>query len=196
MSTHTTTAELAHRSRTSELGFWLYIMSDMMLFAAFFATYLILKPNTNGGVSAKDIMNPSFALVETLILLLSSVLCGLAYIAVSHKRWREARIWLGGTILCGIAFLSMEIHELGTLFIEGHRWASSGFLSGFFSLVMLHGMHIFFGIIWAIALGGALSRPKPSPHTHRRFTLFAIFWHFLDIVWIFIFTIVYLMGVL
>ncbi len=191
MSTH----ELAHRNQTSQLGFWLYLMTDLMLFAAFFATYMVLRHGVNGGVGIDDIVQPNFVLVQTLLLLTSSFTCGLAYYAVRTKQKTRALWYLGATILLGLAFLSMEFYEFRNLVLEGHSWQASAFLSGFFGLVGLHGMHIFSGILWAIMVGDYVSKNGTTAHALRKFGMFAVFWHFLDLVWIFIFSIVYMIGV-
>lgn len=188
-------AELHHRNETAQLGFWIYLMTDLMLFSAFFATYMVLRHGVNGGVGIADIVQPGYALVQTLLLLVSSFTCGMAYLYVRGKNIKRAAYYLGATIVLGLGFLSMELYEFSTLVGEGHSWVSSAFLSGFFGLVGLHGLHILTGIIWAITLGGYLSRPHVHQHAVRKFGMFAVFWHFLDIVWIFIFSIVYMMGV-
>lgn len=190
-----TIAELRHKADKAQFGFWLYILTDIMLFASFFATYVILRGGTNGGPTSKELFDPSYALVETIILLISSLTCGLSYIAARQGNVRQALILLGSTIVLGTAFLVLELHEFGGFISQGHSWTESAFLSGFFALVGLHGLHIFTGLVWAIGLGGYLQTRGAGPNALRRYGLFTIFWHFLDIVWIFIFTIVYLMGV-
>lgn len=187
--------ELHHRKDVTQLGFWIFLMTDLMMFAAFFATYMVLRHGVNGGPGPADIVEPNFVLVQTVILLASSFTCGLAYVALRAKKSKQAITYLSVTIILGLAFLGMEIHEFGNLILNGHSWASSAFLSGFFGLVGLHGLHIFTGLIWAIILGDYISKKGSTEHLLRKFGLFAIFWHFLDIVWIFIFSIVYMMGV-
>lgn len=187
--------ELRHRNDVAQLGFWIYLMTDLMLFAAFFATFMVLKHGVNGGPGPADIVVPGFVLVQTIILLASSFTCGLAYISLRAKKSKHALNYLGMTIILGLAFLGMEIYEFGNLFLEGHSWTASAFLSGFFGLVGLHGLHIFTGLIWAIMLGDYISKKGSTEHALRKFGLFAVFWHFLDLVWIFIFSIVYMMGV-
>lgn len=187
--------EQQEKDSKARLGFWLYLMTDMMLFASLFATYMILRNSTNGGVGSGDIFSLGFVLVETIILLTSSYTCGLAFLAIKNGRKQEFIGYLGATILLGLAFLGMELHEFGQLVAEGHSWQASAFLTGFFTLVGTHGLHITVGLLWASVLIWAFHRQGTNPDLVRKFGLFAIFWHFLDVVWIFIFTIVYVLGV-
>ena len=178
----------------SVFGFWVYIMTDCVLFATLFATYAVLQHNTAGGPDAKELFSMPFVLVETLILLTSSLTAGLLLLAVRSKQKTQAIIWLAITFLLGAAFLGMELYEFNKLINEGHSWRASAFLSAFFTLVGTHGLHIFTGLMWMIVLGFQLIKKGFSHGTVKRLTLFSMFWHFLDIVWIFIFTIVYLLG--
>lgn len=187
--------ELAEKRDKVQLGFWLYLMTDCMLFTSLFATFMILRHSTNGGPGGSEIFSIGFVLIETLILLTSSYMCGLANLAIHSNRIKEFAIYLGATIALGIAFLAMELTEFGHLIAEGHGWQSSAFLSAFFTLVGVHGLHITVGLLWALVLIWALYRQGRHEDILRKFSLFAVFWHFLDIVWIFIFTIVYVMGV-
>ena len=189
-------AHLREKADKASLGFWLYLMTDIMVFASLFATYVILRHGTNGGPSSQDIFNLEFVMVETFLLLVSSFTCGLAYLAIKAGEKRNALTLLGATITLGIGFITMELYEFGELIRAGHGPAHSAFLSAFFTLVGTHGLHILIGIIWAIALGDYISKHGVTPHSIRKFSLFAVFWHFLDLVWIFIFTIVYLLGVI
>lgn len=188
-------AELTHKQEKHQLGFWAYIMTDCMLFASLFATYMILRNATNGGPGGSELFNLGFVLVETLILLTSSYLCGLANLALHHGRRKEFIVYLGATILLGVSFLALELHEFGQLVAEGHGPQASAFLSAFFTLVGTHGVHIAIGLVWALVLIWAFYRQGRNVDLKRKFGLFSIYWHFLDVVWIFIFTIVYAMGV-
>lgn len=190
--------EIEHREKSSkaQLGFWLYLMTDAMLFATLFATYMILRHNVNGGPGTHELFSLTFVLAETFLLLTSSYTVGVAYLALKHKRIRAFVGYFIATILLGIGFLVMELGEFRTLILEGHTWQSSAFLSAFFTLVGTHGLHIAIGLIWAIVLGWAIYRQGINHDTARKFGLFALFWHFLDVVWIFIFTIVYVLGVI
>jgi cytochrome o ubiquinol oxidase subunit 3 len=180
---------------SAKLGFWLYLMTDVMLFSSLFATYMILRHSTNGTVSSKDIFDLNFVLVETGILLLSSITCGMGHLALRHKRLSHFWALLLATLLLGITFLTMELAEFSKLASEGHSWAASAFLTGFFTLVGTHGLHIFVGLLWGGALAWTIRQRGVTPALTRKFGLFSLFWHFLDIIWIFIFTIVYVFGV-
>lgn len=177
------------------LGFWIYLMTDVVLFASLFATYIVLRPATNGGPSGSDIFDLPFVLVETLILLTSSFASGLMALAARRQNTAWTFIWLGLTMVLGAVFLVMEVMEFSKLASEGYGWWHSAFLSAFFTLVGTHGLHIFFGLVWAAVLYLQVAKKKITPHVLRRLSLFGMFWHFLDVIWIFIFTIVYLMGV-
>lgn len=176
----------------AELGFWLYLLTDIILFASLFATYMILRPNTNGGPTSADILEPSYALLLTVILLISSFTAGIATLALRYKRLRLAVSSLLATILLGAAFLVLELAEFSTLVRDGHAWTESAFLSAFFVLVGTHGLHILVGFIWGSVLVGYVVRQQSTADSVRKMTLFSLFWHFLDLVWIFLFTIVYL----
>jgi cytochrome o ubiquinol oxidase subunit 3 len=186
---------LKKRVATTQLGFWIYLMTDLMLFSAFFATYMVLRHGVNGGVGPADIVMPEYALTQTLLLLASSFTCGLAYTALRHHHKNQALSFLGATIVLGLAFLAMEVYEFSSLYYESHSWMSSAFLSGFFGLVGLHGLHILSGLVWALFIGDYISKKGTTEHSLRKFGMFTAFWHFLDIIWIFVFSIVYMMGV-
>lgn len=175
-------------------GFWVYIMTDCILFATLFASFMVLRSNTYGGEPGKELFSMPFVLTETLFLLTSSFTCGLAMLAAHHRKKQHVITWLGITFLLGLAFLGMEIHEFSNLYNEGNGWQRSGFLSAFFTLVGTHGLHITAGLTWMTMLVLALKRYGLTRTITRRLTLFSLFWHFLDIVWIFIFTIVYMIG--
>lgn len=186
-------AELDASNKTI-FGFWVYLMTDCVLFASLFATFAVLHNNTYGGPSGKELFNLNFVLAETLILLISSFTCGLAILA-SQKNKRQAVIsWLAVTFLLGVAFLSMELTEFHKLYAEGNSWQRSGFLSAFFTLVGTHGAHILTGLIWMGAMIAQVWRFGIVPGVKKRLMLLSLFWHFLDLVWIFIFTVVYLYG--
>lgn len=187
-------AEQNRRDRTSVLGFWVYIMTDCVLFASLFATYAVLHNNANGGESAHHLFNLSGVLAETLILLCSSFACGLALLAAKIGDKRMVLAWLTVTALLGLCFLGIELSEFHHLAQEGNSWRRSGFLSAFFTLVGTHGLHITAGLFWLATLGWRIGRIGLDRISLRRLTLFSMFWHFLDLVWIFIFTIVYLTG--
>ena len=176
------------------LGFWVYLMTDIVLFGSLFATYVVLRNNTYGGPGGSEIFEMPAILVETLVLLTSSFTCGLAMLAVRRKHLPWSLFWFGFTFLLGIIFLVLELAEFSHLIAEGYSWQRSGFLSAFFTLVATHGLHIAIGLLWLLVMGWQIVRHGFTNGVVRRLTLFSIFWHFLDIIWIFIFTVVYLIG--
>lgn len=180
----------------AEFGFWLYLLTDIILFASLFATYMILRGNTAGGETAAEILDPSYALFETALLLTSSFTCGVASLALRFKRKRLAINLLVITLLLGLGFIVLELSEFVTLVHEGQSWQTSAFLSSFFTLVGTHGLHITIGLIWGSVMAFYIAKVGVTSNSVRKFTLFSLFWHFLDLVWIFIFTIVYLGAVL
>ncbi len=189
-------SELAHQDSKVTFGFWVYLMTDCILFACLFATYAVLRNNTAGGEAAVDLFSMPFVLVETLLLLVSSFTCGLALLASKERRVTMTIGWLIVTLVLGAFFVSMEVSEFAKLLHEGNGWQRSGFLSAFFTLVGTHGLHICIGILWAVVLVANIIRHGLKDSLLRKLKLFSMFWHFLDVVWIFIFTIVYLMGAL
>jgi cytochrome o ubiquinol oxidase subunit III len=183
------------RSKTV-FGFWVYIMTDCVLFATLFATFAVLRGNINGGPAGNELFSLPFVLAETLILLTSSFTAGLGLLA-AHRRDRRAVLLLFGlTFLLGLAFLSLEINEFHKLAAEGNSWRRSGFLSAFFTLVGTHGLHITIGLTWMAILMANINRRGITAINLRRVTILSLFWHFLDIIWIFIFSIVYMLGAL
>jgi cytochrome o ubiquinol oxidase subunit 3 len=187
-----TNEQVLERYEKAEFGFWLYLMTDIILFASLFATYMVLRGNTAGGATSADLLDPKYALIETVILLTSSFACGIAALALRFKKVSMALWSLVLTLLLGFAFLALELNEFAELVREGHSWQASAFLSGFFTLVATHGLHITIGLIWGGAMAFYLLKHGTTANSVRKFTLFSLFWHFLDLVWIFIFTIVYL----
>jgi len=177
-------------------GFWVYLMTDCVLFACLFATYAVLHANTAGGPSGAELFKLPAVLAETLILLTSSFTCGLAMLAVHKGKKAHVLAGFAVTFLLGAAFLAIELSEFRSLVIEGNSWWRSGFLSSFFTLVGTHGLHITIGLLWMVVMMVRLIRQGFSRNMLRRLTMLSMFWHFLDIIWIFIFTIVYLMGAL
>lgn len=188
--------ELREHRATKMLGFWIYLMTDCILFASLFATYVVLRGGTYGGPGGRELFDMPFVLTETLILLTSSFTCGLAVLAGRAGRQKLVISGLAATLLLGAAFLALEITEFVKLTSEGHSWQASAFLSAFFTLVGTHGLHIMVGLLWIIVMIWQIGRRGLTDGTTRRLGMFGLFWHFLDIIWIFIFTIVYLMGVI
>lgn len=181
------------REKTS-FGLWVYIMSDCILFACLFAAYAVLHTQTAGGPDGVVLFDRSFVLIETLLLLASSFTCGLALIAAREQKTFGVWLALTGTFVLGLGFLGMEIHEFMNLFAEGYGWGTSAFLSSFFTLVGTHGLHIAIGLLWILALAAHLAIRGLIAPTTRGIFYFSLFWHFLDIVWICIFSLVYLFG--
>ena len=179
-----------------QLGFWIYLMSDMVLFSALFATFMILRNSTNGSVSGHDIFDLPYVLVETIALLISSVTSGIAYLAATVGKKQLYLSMMVLTVALGLVFIVMELTEFHGLVVDGHSWTVSGFLSAYFTLVGTHGLHISVGLIWAITMIAVSFKRGLTTDVVRKLGLFSLFWHFLDLIWIFIFTIVYLMGVL
>lgn len=180
----------------THFGFWVYLMTDCVLFATLFATYIVLHRNTAGGPSTMDIFDLPMVLTETVILLLSSFVCGLAVLAAHNQQKTQVIVWYSITFVLGAIFLAMELKEFSHLIAEGYSWQRSGFLSGFFTLVATHGLHIAAGLIWILVMIWQVLKKGLTRNTVRRLSILGMFWHFLDVVWIFIFTIVYLMGVI
>lgn len=181
---------------TTILGFWVYLMTDCLLFTTLFVTYAVLHPNTFGGPSSQELFSLTIAFSETMILLFSSMTCGFAVLAAVKSKKKHLIAWLCVTFLLGAAFLALELFEFTHLVRGGHSWRESAFLSSFFALVGTHGLHITVGLLWVSVLIGQLCFKGLTVDTFRRLVIFNLFWHFLDLVWIFIFTFVYLMGVI
>lgn len=175
-------------------GFWIYLMTDLVIFAVLFATFLVLRNNNFGGPTGKELFHMPFVLAETLILLVSSFTCSLGMLAIHEEKKKLATFWFLATFALGAAFLVLELSEFSQFISEGASWRRSAFLSSFFTLVGTHGLHIAVGLLWIIvALFRIWLRPLNAPSVSRILRM-ALFWHFLDFVWIFIFTIVYGMG--
>src|SRR3989338_6877830 len=192
-----TSTELAHHpdsDATDVFGFWVYILSDCILFATLFASFAVLHNNTFGGPSIKQLVNLPYVLAETLFLLASSVTYGLAVLALYKEKIASVKNWLIISFLLGFSFVAMEVNEFVHLYLEGHSWQSSGALSAFFTLVGTHGLHVSLGLLWMLIMIVQISMYCLNATMNRRLTYLGLFWHFLDIVWIFVFTIVYLMG--
>lgn len=195
MITASTASERTTDNRTM-FGFWIYLMTDCLIFASLFATYAVLHENTFGGPSGKDLFSLPYVLAETLILLTSSFTCGIAMLSARQGRKQQALVLFAVTFLLGLAFVGMELTEFRHLAADGNSWRRSGFLSSYFTLVGTHGLHITVGLLWMLVMMARLARNGLTRHTMRQLTLLSLFWHFLDIVWIFIFSVVYLLGAL
>lgn len=195
-SAHAAEHEHHDAGGNSIFGFWIYLMSDCILFATLFATYAVLSGSFAGGPTGKDIFELPYVLVETFCLLFSSVTYGFAVLAM-HKGNQSAVLkWLAVTFLFGAAFIGMELNEFSHLIAEGFGPDRSAFLSGFFALIGTHGLHVFSGLVWMIVLMIQVAQNGLTTTNQTRLMCLSLFWHFLDIVWICVFTVVYLMGVL
>jgi cytochrome o ubiquinol oxidase subunit III len=178
------------------LGFWIYLMSDALLFATLFATFGVLSTSYAGGPSPREIFELPIVALNTAILLVSSITYGFAMLAMERGALRGTQIWLAVTGLLGIAFVSVELFEFATLIEEGATPQRSAFLSAFFTLVSTHGLHVTFGVIWIGVMLAQLAQRGLHLENKRRLMCLSMFWHFLDVVWIGVFTFVYLLGVL
>jgi len=178
------------------LGFWVYLMTDCVLFACLFATYAVLRNGTAGGPTGASIFDLNFILVETILLLTSSLTTGLALVALKSKQKKLLWASLGLTFVLGASFLAMELYEFGQLLHEGYGPQASAFLTAYFTLVGTHGFHIAIGLLWLLVMVYFLYKRGVTKGFEKRLTMFALFWHFLDVIWIFIFTLVYLLGAL
>ena len=185
-----------HPENGTLLGFWIYLMSDCLIFASLFATYAVLGRNYAGGPTGAELFDLSLIAVNTGFLLLSSITFGFAMISAPAFLACATIGWMAVTGLLGAAFLSLELYEFYHLIHEGAGPQRSGFLTAFFSLVGTHGLHVLFGAIWLVTLMVQLAKHGITTENFRRLQCLSLFWHFLDVVWIFVFTFVYLMGVL
>ncbi|MDB5238535.1 MAG: cytochrome ubiquinol oxidase [Candidatus Kaiserbacteria bacterium] len=176
-------------------GFWMYLMNDFVFFASLFAVYLVLRGNVFGSVGS-DMFNMPLVLAESIALLTSSVTYGLALLAARREDTSAVLRRLCVTFVLGAAFLSMELVEFGRLIAAGHGPSASAFLSAYFTLIGAHGLHIAAGLIWMAALMVVILRRGLTRFTLRKLMLLGLFWHFLDLIWIFIFAIVYLTGII
>ena len=185
-----------HPENGTLLGFWLYLMSDCLIFACLFAAYGVLGRSYAAGPSGAELFDLSLVAVNTGLLLLSSITYGFAMIAMQEGRQRALLAWLAVTGVLGLGFLSIELFEFSHLIHEGAGPWRSAFLSSFFTLVGTHGLHVAFGSVWLVTLMLQVRQRGLTLENKRRLVCLSMFWHFLDVVWIGVFTFVYLMGVL
>ncbi len=186
--------EEAHGDSGTLFGFWLYLMSDCLIFAALFATYGVLGRNYAAGPSGADLFDLRLVAVNTSLLLLSSITYGFAMLEMDKGQARTTLIWLAVTGAFGAGFVALELYEFAHLIHEGATPQRSAFLSSFFALVGTHGLHVTFGIVWLVTLMLQVRRYGLIETNQRRLMCLSMFWHFLDVVWIGVFTFVYLMG--
>ncbi|MBY8974532.1 cytochrome c oxidase subunit 3 [Rhodobacteraceae bacterium NNCM2] len=185
------------KAETVVFGFWVFLMSDLIIFGLMFATYVTMQGPMAmaGGPGPKDLFDLQSAFIQTMLLLTSSLTFGFAGLALRHHHNKaRAMMWLVVTLMLGIAFLSFELHDFATMFAAGAGPDRSGFLSAFFGLVPLHGLHVTAGCIWLVIMLVQMATFGMIPIVKTRLLRLGLFWHFLDIVWIGIFSIVYLAG--
>ncbi|GAA5234078.1 cytochrome o ubiquinol oxidase subunit III [Verticiella sediminum] len=185
-----------HPQNGTLIGFWLYLMSDLLIFASLFAVYAVVGRNYAAGPSGADLFDLNLIAFATAVLLVSSITYGMAVIAMQKRNLAQVQLWLGITGLLGLAFLAVELYEFHHLVHIGAGPQRSAFLSSFFTLVGTHGLHVTFGVIWLVTLMFQLKKHGLGVANRRRVMCLSMFWHFLDVVWIGVFTFVYLMGVL
>jgi len=188
--------EAHHPENGTLLGFWLYLMSDCLVFACLFAAYGVLGRNYAAGPSGADLFDLPLVAVNTSLLLLSSITYGFAMLEMQRARQGAVLAWLAVTGLLGAGFISLELYEFVHLIHEGAGPQRSAFLSSFFTLVGTHGLHVSFGIVWLVTLMVQVGKHGLIAENKRRLMCLSMFWHFLDVVWIGVFTFVYLMGAL
>ncbi|MFJ5486441.1 cytochrome o ubiquinol oxidase subunit III [Hansschlegelia beijingensis] len=185
-----------HPENGTLLGFWIYLMSDCLIFAVLFACYGVLGRSYAAGPTGADLFDLSLVALNTAMLLFSSITYGFAMLAMAKDRKVQTLVWLGVTGLFGLAFLGIELYEFAHLIHEGATPQRSAFLSSFFALVGTHGLHVTFGVIWLVTLMVQVAQRGLVIENRRRLMCLSMFWHFLDVIWIGVFTFVYLMGVL
>ena len=178
------------------LGFWIYLMSDALLFASIFATFGVLGASYAGGPTPREIFDLPLVALNTAILLVSSITYGFSMLAMERGEIRTVQAWLAVTALLGMSFVGVELYEFSHLIAEGATPQRSGFLSAFFTLVGTHGLHVSFGIIWIGVMLVQVQKRGLIADNRRRLLCLSMFWHFLDVVWIGVFTYVYLLGML
>ena len=185
---------LASKRVVTAFGFWIFLLSDVIMFSALFAAYAVLSGETDGGPSGKDLFHLPSVAVETACLLLSSFACGLATIGARVRNNFVYYGSMGATALLGLAFLLLEVRDFTTMIAQGAGPTRSAFLSAFFALVGCHGLHVTLGILWLLTMMAQAFAKGYRADIMRRILCFALFWHTLDIIWVGIFTVVYLMG--
>lgn len=175
-------------------GFWIFLLSDIIMFSAFFATYAVLSGATAGGPSGHDLFDLRNVGIETACLLMSSFTCGIASIGAQTRR----NLWFHGamavTFVLGVAFVALEVREFAGMIADGNGPGRSAFLSAFFTLVGCHGLHVTAGLLWLLTMMAQVVAKGYRPDILRRILCFSLFWHALDIIWVALFTVVYLMG--
>lgn len=184
-----------HAGEELVFGFWVFLMSDAILFGVLFATYVTMMNATAGGPGAHELFDLRSAFAQTVLLLLSSFTFGMGSLALKYQRQRrQLLIWLAITLLLGLAFLGLELRDFASMLAHGGQPSGSGFASAFFALVPLHGLHVLAGVIWLLAIAAQIFRFGVDRDVQRGLLRLGLFWHFLDIIWVGIFSVVYLGG--
>jgi len=180
------------------LGFWVFLMSDALIFALLFAVYATMIHATDGGPAGKQLFDLKASLIETLLLLVSSFTFGMASLNLIYRPERPRLLvgWLGATLALGLAFIAMELNDFRLMTAQGASAQRSGFLSAFYALVSTHGLHVTAGCLWLIVMLVQLKVFGPDPRVRLRLMCLALFWHFLDVVWVAIYGVVYLQGLI
>jgi cytochrome o ubiquinol oxidase subunit 3 len=176
-------------------GFWIFLLSDIVMFSALFAAYAVLVHAAAGGPTGVELFNQVSVAIETACLLVSSYTCGLMSLAVNSRRRLTTYLFAAVIFFLGAAFLALEIREFATMIAHGATPQRSAFLSAFFALVGCHGLHVTLGLIWLLVMMAQVAIKGFRPAVERRLLCFSLFWHALDIIWVGLFTVVYLMGV-
>jgi cytochrome o ubiquinol oxidase subunit 3 len=179
---------------TVAYGFWIFLLSDIVMFSAFFATYAVLSPNTAGGPSGRDLFDLTNVAVETACLLLSSFACGIASVGAGARSKAMFYLGMAAAFVLGAAFVGLEAHEFAGLVARGDGPSRSAFLTAFFTLVGCHGLHVSAGLLWLLTMMAQVFAKGFRPDILRRNLCFSLFWHALDIIWVALFTVVYLLG--
>ena len=191
---HVAPQDEAHAEGGTLLGFWLYLMSDCLIFAILFATYAVFSHSYAAGPSGADLFDLTAVAVNTAALLLSSITYGFAMLEMEADNRRRTQIWLAVTGLLGLTFVGLEVREFAHLFADGATPQRSAFLSAFYTLVGTHGLHVSFGLVWLVTLMVQVQQRGFAAANRRRLMCLSMFWHFLDVIWIGVFTFVYLIG--
>jgi cytochrome o ubiquinol oxidase subunit 3 len=176
-------------------GFWIFLLSDVVMFSALFAGYAVLTHATAGGPAGVQLFNQASVAIETACLLASSYTCGLMSLSVESRNRAATYLWAAVTAVLGAAFLALELHEFAGMIARGAVPQRSAFLSAFFTLVGCHGLHVTAGLVWLTVMMAQVALRGFRPSVSRRLTCFSLFWHALDIVWVWLFTVVYLLGI-
>ncbi|MHA7582717.1 cytochrome o ubiquinol oxidase subunit III [Paenibacillus vandeheii] len=178
------------------LGFWFFLISDVILFSVLFATFIVLRDNSAGGPVLSELIKMPGVIAETFILLTSSFTSGLAVLAMNQGKVKQLISWLAVTAVLGASFIALEVTEFVELIHEGFSYTTSASSGAFFTLVGTHGLHVSLGLIWMIGLMLQLKKRGITDVTRGKINVISLYWHFLDVVWIFLLSIVYLMGVM